>query len=291
MKLFETNSNINAPTAFDAEQLTFYINHPPSQSVTVIITPELAEAMLYYNNRNRPVKTGKVEQYKTQMLEGKWKTTRVPIIFSTQRIIDGQHRLMAIIESGVTITADIVFGAPDESFAYIDIGAKRSTSDIFAINGVVNSVKLSAMARIIWQYDRGGRGSITGNGSDISSADLYQEFLKMANIEQSLRIVSMFKRTRLASPTLMGALHYICARKSRKDADYFFSVACDGGAERIKNAPETVLHKRLILNATSIEKLSRDSIARLTFSLWNRYRLGRSGANLSIKDVKIPAVQ
>lgn len=268
-------------------ELSNRIANPPEGSVKMKITPRVAEAMIEYNTRNRPMKGGKVELYARQMAAGDWHYTRVPIIFSDAgRVIDGQHRLQACIQSGVSIEADVAFGAPDDSFAYIDVGAPRTASDIFAINGEKNSVGLAAMSRIVWQYDQ-GRNTVSG-GTKITSAELYDEFLKMDGLADSLPIFHKFQRSRLAPPSLMGAMHYICARRSRREADRFFTEVNDGGKG---NGPAVEMHRRLIKNATASEKITTDNLAGLILTAWNKDRRGLSGRGLKFTGGKLPAVQ
>src|SRR5690606_16390953 len=70
------------------------------------ITPALADVMLRYNDANRPLSAATVRKYARQMGEGRWRLTKQPIIFSkSHKLLDGQHRLHACVESGVTIQA------------------------------------------------------------------------------------------------------------------------------------------------------------------------------------------
>lgn len=270
-------------------RLASLVSDPPETSIKAQITPKMAMAMLDYNTRNRPVKGGKVALYARQMEAGEWRYTREPIIFSDAgRVIDGQHRLMACIEAEAPFTADVAFGAPDEAFAFIDVGAPRTAGDIFAINGVKSSIITASMTRMVWKYQRGRNTVDGGTGGKLTNAELYEEFLKMDGLQDSLPIVYKFQSSRLASPSVMGALHYICSRKNRAKADEFFHKICDGGAG---NGPAAELHRRLVKNATSADKMRVDYLAGLVLTAWNRDRKGLSGRGLSFAGGKLPAVQ
>lgn len=73
------------------------------------ITPQVAADMLdMYNKTNRPLSNRVVAKLATSMSRGEWKWTGIPIILyrapdGSQYVQDGQHRLWAIVESGVTL--------------------------------------------------------------------------------------------------------------------------------------------------------------------------------------------
>lgn len=272
----------------DSINIAALVANPPEQSITIKITPEIATAMLGYNTRNRPVRGGQLKLYTRQMASKDWHYTRVPIIFSDRgRVIDGQHRLMACVASGVPFKADVVFGAPDDAFAFVDVGARRSAGDIFAINGVPDSKKIAAMTRIIYLYKN--ERSLSG-GAGLTNAELFDVYQGLDRLDESTTAAGWFARSRLAPPALMGALHYLCAQKNRAEANLFFSVACDGGTERVAGAPENELHKKLIRNATASERLTADNLAGLTLTAWNRARRGVSGRGMKFSGGKLPGV-
>lgn len=269
-----------------AAELAGMIQNPPAGSVKMTVTPDMALDMLDYNTRNRPVKGGKVALYARQMEAGEWRYTGEPIIFSDAgRVIDGQHRLMACIEADTAIPVDVAFGRPDNAFAFIDVGAPRTAGDIFAINGVKNSSYCSSMTRMIWHYDQ-GRQTVSGGGG-ITSAELYDVFVSLGNVYDSLPVLHKFAASRLASPSLMGAMHHICSRKCKRDADAFFSLINEGGAG---NGPAQELHRRLVKAAVANEKPTTDYLAGLVLTGWNRSRKSLSGRGLRFDGGKLPAV-
>ena len=58
---------------------------------------------------NKP-KREKIDRYKDIMLRGKWLENRgMPVVISRGRLVDGIHRLTAIIESGVTLKIPVKY--------------------------------------------------------------------------------------------------------------------------------------------------------------------------------------
>ena len=101
----------------------------------VKINKTVAEEMLKNNDKNRNVKPRIVAQYSADMLKGQWKenTGELIKISKTNRLLDGQHRLMAIIKADIELTMYVAFELEDSIFDVLDIGAKRSDSDIFTM--------------------------------------------------------------------------------------------------------------------------------------------------------------
>lgn len=96
----------------------------------VLITPELANAFLESNSGNRRLRAWWVEALAAAMRRGEWRPTHQGIALSENgRLMDGQHRLAAIAKCGIAQHMLLVGGIPDDAFAVLDIGIKRSIAD------------------------------------------------------------------------------------------------------------------------------------------------------------------
>jgi hypothetical protein len=106
-------------------------------SELLVITPELAREFLSYNYSNRPINKLIVKKYAKAMKNGDWKLTHQGIAFDERgHLIDGQHRLFAIIEAEVNIPMlKLVYDSTVESLQYpIDIGKTRTIADITGLS-------------------------------------------------------------------------------------------------------------------------------------------------------------
>lgn len=80
--------------------------------VTVEII-DVGQAALYLSNnaKHRPIKEKKVAEYMAEMRDGKWRLNGKTICFDTTgRLLNGQHRLSAVIRSGVPLTTVVIRG-------------------------------------------------------------------------------------------------------------------------------------------------------------------------------------
>jgi hypothetical protein len=123
----------------------------------VKIDPAMATTMLTKNGVNRKIRPRVVECYAEDMLQGLWDETGETIKFSrTGRLLDGQHRLMAIIESGTTLELLVVTGLPDKSQGSMDQGAGRTAMQALGMNDVPNASYCASVAR--WELLGGEPG-------------------------------------------------------------------------------------------------------------------------------------
>lgn len=100
-------------------------------TVTEIIGPEIAKYYLEFNGNNRRLRPSHVKALAYDMKNGHWQVTHQGIAFDdTGRLIDGQHRLHAIVEAGVAVQMPVTRGCNASAFSIIDTGSKRTPSDI-----------------------------------------------------------------------------------------------------------------------------------------------------------------
>lgn len=100
------------------------------------VTPSMAQQFLASNAEfQRNLRTGEVKTLAAAMLRGEWILTHQGVAFDSDgKLIDGQHRLHAIIMADMPQDMLVVTGVDPSAFKVLDIGAKRSTSDLLAID-------------------------------------------------------------------------------------------------------------------------------------------------------------
>lgn len=103
----------------------------------VHITPEIARVYLGSNKTNRPLRSNTVRAYAKDMETGNWRTTHQGIaINELGDIIDGQHRLSAIVYSNCAITMMVTtYKGPISALqSPFDLSLKRTLADLTGIN-------------------------------------------------------------------------------------------------------------------------------------------------------------
>ena len=75
------------------------------------VTPEMAKAWLLKNPENRPIEEDRVREYADKMHRGEWKEKMhggSPLIVMKEgELINGQHRLMAVVKYGKSVRMQV----------------------------------------------------------------------------------------------------------------------------------------------------------------------------------------
>ena len=129
-------------------------NHSGLRAVWIDVTPAQAEEWLTRNFRNRSISEDVVAAYARDMANGVWAATHQGIAFNDRdELVDGQHRLKAIIASGRTVRMMVTFGLPAKikdaevtTMDAIDRGRTRSVADQLKIqHGMKNGSVIAAV--------------------------------------------------------------------------------------------------------------------------------------------------
>ena len=121
------------------------------QMVVEKITPAIATDYLKSNTKNyRKLSRPVVNRYAEDMRSGRWELNGEPIVFDESGLLkNGQHRLAAVIVSGMTVEMSVVRGVSETVTAY-DLNSVRNATQISnAKNLSVSKSALSAVSLLI----------------------------------------------------------------------------------------------------------------------------------------------
>jgi len=109
----------------------------------------MARTMLATNTKNRKLRRTRINQYAEQMRRGQWQPTGEAIKFAKDgTLLDGQHRLHAIIEANVELDMLVVQDLDLSTFKVIDSGLTRTPGDALQLMGITNSNHKAAAIRM-----------------------------------------------------------------------------------------------------------------------------------------------
>lgn len=125
----------------------FKSNNGELYSKVVDITPEIAADILQTrNNKNRPINHPTVDYYAHQMKKGAWMLNGEGVQFSKEgELLNGQHRLLAVVKADMTIRMFLIFNIDKEAFATYDLQRTRTAADLFNMEGIKNANNLAAV--------------------------------------------------------------------------------------------------------------------------------------------------
>lgn len=101
------------------------------------VTPELAREFLKKMRQNRRVSTRYVSYLARQAAQGAWMLMHQGVAIDEEgHVIDGQHRLLAVLEANTTVPMLVVRGVPRRTMLLIDSHRPRTDVDSLNIAGV-----------------------------------------------------------------------------------------------------------------------------------------------------------
>ncbi len=238
------------------------------QSGVYTITPEDARVLLESNDHNRKVQQNVIDNYARDMKEGRWRQNGEAISFSTSgRLLNGQHRLQAIIQANVPVDIQINHNVDEDAFYSIDTGRKRSAADVLSLMGNHNNSQIASLTRVLINY----RDGISFNRAR-TVGELIEAVQEEPGIIEFVHRVRSLTNRQVRSIAFAGPL-YLAKRFGEKDAEVeSFIAALETGANMTPNDPRLVLRERL----PRLVRPDGNLVWNLTTAALNSYLAGRS---------------
>jgi hypothetical protein len=239
------------------------------------IDPMTAELYLGTNERNRILRDTHARRLADAITRGEWSLNGNTIVFDSEgQLADGQHRLQAIVLSGIPAVTLVVRGVlPVVAQDTMDIGARRSLGGQLAVHGEENASCLGAAIAVVYKVEP--------RGEWVAEAPTTSQGLKILADHPGLRDAAAFgckmKRSALKYPEGMAAgLLYLFSGADPDNADVFWQQLHDGlGFD--KTSPIYLLRKRLLSDASIGRggvRMSARQRAGITIKAWNYWRAG-----------------
>lgn len=247
----------------------------------VTVTPDYAKALLGANTSNRKVSKANLDKVKTALVNGEWKVNGEAIkIAKDGRVLDGQHRLHAGSETGISFTTVVMSGLDPNTQDTMDSGKSRTPADALSLRGYKNATNVASIATAIIRTEKWGIkiGLVPGSGYAVTTAQVVARVENEPSLIDLATIGSHATRSGLTARTA-GLLYYTFSKIDTGDADDFFGRLSSGeGLER--GNPILTLRNSLI--GIKSERGVRDQayIGALAIKAWNKYRTGAESYTL-----------
>jgi hypothetical protein len=248
----------------------------PTAPVVEHVTPELAGVLLSANVHNRNLRTSRVAQLAEAMRRGEWELNGETIkVAEDGTLLDGQHRLQAVVESGVGIETLVMRGLPMLAQDTVDTGRRRRLADILKIEGYSDSHALAAGVNILHRLRTGSRIDYSHAGAPTPRQAL--ELIRAEpQIIESVRAARRVTKQVGGPIGVFSALHCVFFEIDPEPTEEFFA-RLDDGAELKPGDP--ALHLRNQLARPRRDRSysqSPNNIAALTVKAFNLRRKNRS---------------
>jgi len=239
----------------------------------VKVTPSVAAQMLEQNTEiNRSIRHGHLEKLCYDMKHGLWDSNNGETLKFKDpendakwgEMVDGQHRLTAIIQTGKTFTLPCLIGVSEDSFATLDSGSSRTFADILAQKGHVGTTSLAGGVATLEQFYIGNFRK-----KQLSHRALLARFEKHPNIAE---YVTDFNRLRkVFRPSEAIFLSYVIQSIAPKKGAQFIQRLATGGSTEgtpVHEVRERLLNLR-IKGPTGHKVIAKDYVIGSVFKAWN----------------------
>jgi len=264
----------------------YWIAEPIDEEMTsriVLITPEIAAAWLKRNDRNRTFSRDTSRVLAAEMTRGYWRENGESIVFDRAGVlIDGQHRLQAVLSSGRQYRCAVITGIEAEARSTVDTGKKRSGAANLQMAGEKNSTVLSAVLTLWKGYVAHDTAAMTYPAQKSperrTSIPRIIEYLhEWPGLREACTVSLSLRDTghgRALIPASEAAMIWFAITQSgatkERASEYLGSVL--SGYNLSENSPIISLRRRLIDNlgtGRQLDKRERLALILKTWQLWS----------------------
>jgi hypothetical protein len=216
------------------------------------ISPVKAAEMLAANTSNRPLSKSAVRGFAEAMVRGDWLVTHQGIAFDTDGVlVDGQHRLAAIIEADLPVELTVFTDVEPNTFDVLDTGKKRNAADVLAIEGEKSTATLAAMVRTVWQFENRPEATWSGGGAAVTNHQIVQTLEAHPKIRDFVAVGERIATETGMIKSAAGAAAYLVEQANKREkaklAEWYEGVI--DGAGLGKNDPRLVFRRTMFAMA------------------------------------------
>ena len=248
------------------------------------VTPAMATSFLSAQDmsplKQRSVNTTQVRRYAEIMKAGNWQTNGESLKFSGTQLLDGQHRLYALLEAGVTLPFLVVNDINPSSFTTIDQGIPRSPKHLLEMRGYNYTHSVIVVAKTVCLYKKHGMvfANASGNIKRAIDAKTLMEFI-IANGSDLQLSTQIAKSCRLGHNSILAVVQFL--NREHSHVDEFFDRLRDGITLQ-KNDPIRLLRDKLLMNRVgAIRRANPVVTSAWCFKVWNAHVRQQSLSRLS----------
>lgn len=244
------------------------------------INPQLAKEILRKAAKNRWLSPSRITRYTQAIVRGEWVVAQPLAFDQNKRMLDGRHRLKAVIEANQPVEFLIVEGYdPDTVFGVFDGGGERKLQHWLQIQGEACPEVLAAVIVLAARDEAGIIPTTSGQGFTLTAIEGLEFLETHPKVRTSVNKGPGTSNV-LASRALCCFAHYKFAEKNKAEADTFFKDLVVGHDEGPED-PVWLLRQRLE-NNRKVEtklKLGRTDVLALIFKAWNAQRIIDKGGD------------
>jgi hypothetical protein len=227
------------------------------------VTVERAEEYLAANRGNRNIVQAHVAAMARDIGNGRWMFNAQPICFSRSgRLLNGQHRLSAVLEAGQPIEVLVMRNLPEEAFETYDKQAKKAPAVDEMFDEFGDRALISATAVLLWRREMKPPGQPNATPTAAEIRDVIQTHPDLMQLRGFARKMVRYGRA--------SALAY-AAYKILRDDPRMGEVFLDR-LETAANLPPGHIIIRLRDRLIDLRKADQNSQIDEVLAAWEKFR-------------------
>jgi hypothetical protein len=249
------------------------------RSYRELITPDMAAELLRGGDHNRSLNQNWVTTLSRDMIAGRWKLTPQGIVLDEDgKLLDGQHRLSAVVRAKVPAEFWVTEGAPFEMFRYLDGGRSRSMYDRLKISGYDDPSQLAAISRKVYAWRSEQPWKMTKH----PSRDELQEIIdKDSSLPDAAKFAHGWNSR--PNPATAGFAWWLFTNIDAEDGIWFME-RLRTGADLPENSGVWAVRDRLWRQSEQGRFQKTELTLAYVILGWNAYRDNRSVTRLSVRN-------
>lgn len=241
----------------------------------LLVTPTVAKQYLEANVNNRRIKNAVVTRYAQDMILGRWKedTGEIIKISKSGAVLDGQHRLMAVVKSNTPISFHFAMNVEDSVFDVLDTGSSRNATDSFKVKDIKNGNTIPSIISLHTTIITGIRTGAQKNNKPTNAIllEIYYEnelfWQHVANKSHKWYL----DFAKILSPSAMGGLYSVFHKSNTEKALSFMNQLATG--LDVENRSINLLRQKLMTDKMSQKKMPVTIKHALIIKTWNYFIL------------------
>jgi hypothetical protein len=243
------------------------------------ITPAHAKEILGGNTHNRNVTAAYITALAEAMRRGEFRTNGEAVKLAQDgTVLDGQARLLAVIESGKTLTTLVVRGLRLEDQDTMDVGRKRRFADVLHMRGEKDCNNLASTLTYHFRLTNGN----PRHNTTATFAQLTEHLAEHPGLRDAIKTVTPARQRLHVAGAPLAALAYEFATLDQEDCDTFFQSLTDG-VDLDRDDPILRLREALVKAQDRQGNLRGWWLQAMTIKAWSAWRSGDTIALLSFR--------
>ena len=253
ISMITTNLNYRLNGRFPAVNFEELETVPGVRTIAVHLTPAAARALLERNVHNRRISEKVVQKYTAEIKAGEWRLTPGGIGFDDHgTLVDGQHRLHAIVRANQSVPMLVTLGLPPAGQEKVDRHRRRTLFDALYLAGLASRRQEVEIATCLT------RRSVQSDSGVIPSDSLVKQTLD-CHLEHIRAVIALMKgdnksRRGLSQASFLAAAVLYHEIDSARCAEFLEGVRT--GAMLTQDHPAMRL-RRLLLGETVVVSMPR----------------------------------